>query len=64
MHDYIAAVLHHFQHPEPERPHHSPYKQQKINDGAKVQFFTPEDLSAPLTAEQNITLQQVVGCLL
>jgi hypothetical protein len=62
MPGYVSAVLH--QHPEPERPQHFPYKQHPMNHGTKVQFFMPEDLSVPLTAEQKATLQQVVGCLL
>jgi hypothetical protein len=61
---YVAAVLHQFQHPNPERPQYAPYKHQPINYGAKVQFVAPADNSAPLTDKQKIKLQQAVGCLL
>jgi hypothetical protein len=64
MPGYIAAVLNRFQHPPPERPQNAPYKQQPINYGAKVQFFTPADTSAPLTETQKLTLQEVIGSLL
>jgi hypothetical protein len=64
MPGYIAAVLHCFQHPPPERPQHAPYKQQPINYGAKVQFFTPADTSAPLTETRKLQLQQVIESLL
>jgi hypothetical protein len=64
MPGYAKAILHCFQHPDPVRPHHSPHKHQTINYGAKVQFVEPDDVTNPLTAEQKVTLQQVVGCLL
>jgi hypothetical protein len=62
--DDFGVVLHRFQHPEPQRPQHSPYKQHPINYGSKVHFFMPKDLSTPLTDEQKVTLQQVVGCMM
>jgi hypothetical protein len=64
MPGYVKAVLHRFQHPYPVRPQHSPHKHQTINYGAKVQFVEPKDVRKPLTAEQKVTLQQVLGCLL
>jgi hypothetical protein len=64
MPGYLSAALYRVQHPEPERPQHSPHKQHPINYGAKVQFFMSEDLLAPLAAEQKVTLQQVVVCLM
>jgi hypothetical protein len=64
MPGYIAAVLHRFQHHLPERPQHAPYKQQPINYGAKVQFVTPSDTSAPLTDTHKLTLPKVIGSLL
>jgi hypothetical protein len=64
MPGYANAVLRRFQHTDPVRPQHSPHNHQTINYGAKVQFVEPEDVTKPLTAEQKVTLQQVVGCLL
>jgi hypothetical protein len=64
MPGFIAAVLHRFQHPPPERPQHTPYKLQPINYGAKVQFATPAETSAPVTETQKLKLQQVIMSLL
>jgi hypothetical protein len=64
MPGYVKAVLHRFQHPDPVRPRHSPHKHQTINYGAMVQFVEPEDVTKPLSGEQKVTLQQVVGCLM
>jgi hypothetical protein len=56
MSGYIAAVLHRFQHPNPGRPQHAPYKMQPINYGAKFQFTTPADTTTPLTDAEKLTL--------
>jgi hypothetical protein len=64
MPGYIAAVLHSFQHPTPERPQHALYKMQPINYGSKVQFATPADTSVPLTEHQKLKLPKVIGSLL
>jgi hypothetical protein len=64
MTGYVKAVLHLFQQPGPVHPQHLPNMHQTINNGAKVQLVEPKDVTRPFTAEQNVTLQQVVGCLL
>jgi hypothetical protein len=64
MHGYVKAVLHRLQHPIPVCPQYSPHKHQTIKYGAKVQFVEPKDVTKPLTVEQKVTLQHVVGCLL
>jgi hypothetical protein len=61
MPGYVAKALHHFQHPTPNQPYHSPAKWTAPQYGAKVQLTAPADLTEPMSNQQTTTLRQVVG---
>ena len=64
MPGYIAAALHRFQHPLPNRPEHSPHRRTEIRYRAPIQF-APTDDTIPLLNSDGITcVQQIVGTLL
>jgi hypothetical protein len=50
MPGYVEKALHHFQHPTPHQPYHSPLKWTAPQYGVKVQLTPPSNTTAPMTA--------------
>ena len=64
MPDYIKRALIRFQHQAPPKPVHSPAKFEQPTYGAKIQYAKDEPESKPLSNEELLRLQQVVGTFL
>ena len=64
MPDYIKRALIQFQHQAPPKPVHSPAKFEQPTYGAKIQYAKDEPESKPLSNEELLRLQQVVGTFL
>lgn len=64
MPGYIEAALHRFQHPEPDRPQHSPHQWLAPNYSATIQLTPLNDTTPPLNPAGLTHLQQVIGIFL
>ena len=64
MPHYVEKALLCFHHQPPTKPQHSPHQWNKPNYGAKQQFATDEDTTAPLDAPAIRQVQQITGMLL
>ena len=64
MDDYIANLRIKFNHVDPKKPQHSPYKHAPIIYGAKIQYAAEADDSAPLGKSGIFRVQSIVGAIL
>ena len=64
MDNYIANLRVKYDHPEPRKPQHSPYKHTPIIYGAKVQYAAKDDDIPPLDADGILRVKSIVGALL
>ena len=64
MPGYIAKALARFEHPQPNRAQHSPYKCNTPQYGAKTQLTEHPDTTHPLHAKDTKRLQEIIGTLL
>jgi hypothetical protein len=63
MPGYVAAALQTFQHSKPARHHYAPSRFIPPNYGATTQFIKVDDTD-PMTPDQTLRLQQVIGTFL
>jgi hypothetical protein len=63
MHGYVSNILSKFQHDAPKHPQHTPSRYGTPVYGAKTQYAT-KDETPPLTAQQCLTIQKVIGAVL
>ena len=64
MEDCIANLRVKFNHADPRKPQHSPYKNSPIIYGAKIQYAAKDDDSAPLDKAGILRVQSIVGALM
>ena len=64
MDEYIVNLRVKFNHADPRKPQHSPYKHAPIIYGAKIQYAADPDESAPLDKAGILRIQSIVGALL
>ena len=64
MDAYITNRRVKFNHADPKKPQHSPYKHAPIIYGAKIQYAAKADDSAPLDKAGILRVQSIVGALL
>eukprot|EP00957_Ditylum_brightwellii_P089697 6831343-Ditylum_brightwellii.AAC.1 len=64
MPDYIANLLHKFQHEKPDYLQHSPHQHVIPNYGTKVQLTVAPDTSDPLDKIGFKRIQAIIGTLL
>ena len=64
MDDYIANIRVKYNHPNPRKPQHSPYKYAPIIYGEKVQYASEDDGSPYLYTNGITRVQSIVGALL
>ena len=58
---YVHRKRTKYQHSNPKNPQHSPYQEQPIQYGTKVQQFVKSDTSAPISDKQIKCVQDIVG---
>ena len=63
MDDYIANLRVKFNHADPKKPQHSPYKYAPIIYGSKIQYAAEADDSAPLDKADILHVQSIIGAL-
>ena len=59
MPGYVEVDLHKFQHPSPSHLEDSPYQQNILQYGTKIQLMDPVDTSPPLLWESCTIIQEV-----
>ena len=64
MDNYIANLIVKYDHPDPRKPQHSPYKHAPIIYGAKVQYSAKDDNSPPIDDDGILCVQSIFGALL
>ena len=64
MDNYIANLRVKYNHPDPRKPQHSPYKYALIIYGAKVQYAAKYDDSPTLEDDGILCVQSIAGALL
>ena len=62
--DYIANLRVKYDHPDPRKPQHSPYKHAPIIYVSKVQYAAEDNGSPPLDAYGILRVQSIFGALL
>ena len=53
-----------YNHPDPRKPHHFPYKHVPVIYVAKVQYYAKENERTPLDNDGILRVQSIVGTLL
>ena len=64
MDDYIANLRVKYDHPDPRKPQHSPYKHTPIIYGTKLQYASEDNDSPTLDADGILRVQSILGALL
>ena len=64
MPGYVSQALQRFNHADPTKPQHQPHKHAIKTYGATIQYAKGDDMSQPLSPEEKLYVQQVLGTFL